>query len=161
MAGHRSDRLLPWIAAERTARGLLLVGVGVYLLSQSAASLSSTAVHLARLVELDPHRPFIRHLIARLGSLSRHQLTLFGVGAILYGLLELVEGVGLFMRKRWAEWLTVIATSLLIPFEIYELVSHPSWLKSAGLVVNVLIVLYLIKVVRERNRSRSAHAARA
>jgi len=150
MASHRSDRLLPWIAAERTVRGLLLVGVGVYLLSQSGASLSATVVHLARLVELDPHRPFIRHVIAKLGSLSSHELTLFGVGAILYGLLELVEGVGLFMRKRWAEWLTVIATSLLIPFEIYELVNHPSWLKAAGLAVNLVIVAYLIKVVREK-----------
>jgi uncharacterized membrane protein (DUF2068 family) len=40
-------------------------------------------------------------------------------------------------------------------------VSHPSWLKSAGLAVNVLIVLYLFKVVREKNRSPSASAARA
>jgi hypothetical protein len=48
------------------------------------------------------------------------------------GLLEIVEGVGLWLRKRWAEWLTVIATSLLVPFEIYELIHRPSPLKAAG-----------------------------
>ena len=108
------------------------------------------------MIELDPKRPFIRHLIARLGSLSRHEVTLFGVGAFLYGGLELVEGVGLFLRKRWAEWLTVVATSLLIPFEIYELAKGPSWLKGGGLAVNILIVLYLLRVVREKTRSATA-----
>jgi len=91
--------------------------------------------------------------------LSKHEVTLFGIGALLYGLLELVEGVGLFMRKRWAEWLTVIATSLLIPVEIYELANPPSWLKAAGLAVNVLIVLYLLKVVREKREPRAATPA--
>jgi uncharacterized membrane protein (DUF2068 family) len=151
---------LPLIAFERTLRGLLLIGAGIYLLGRSGSSLGSTVNHLARLIELDPKRPFIRHLIARLGSLSRHEVTLFGVGAVLYGGLELVEGVGLFLRKRWAEWLTVIATSLLIPFEIYELANGPSWLKGAGLAVNILIVLYLIRVVREKGRARSATACK-
>jgi uncharacterized membrane protein (DUF2068 family) len=147
--------LLPLIAAERTVRGLLLIGAGVYLLSHSGSSLGSTVNHLARLIELDPKRPFIRHLIAKLGSLSRHEVTLFGVGALLYGGLEIVEGVGLFLRKRWAEWLTVIATSLLIPFEIYELAKGPSWLKAGGLVVNILIVIYLVRVIREKDRTRA------
>jgi uncharacterized membrane protein (DUF2068 family) len=152
MASRRSHRLLPLIAAERTLRGLLLVAAGVYLLGSSGASLSSSVSRLARLIELDPKRPFIRHFIARLGSLSRHELTLFGIGALLYGGLELVEGIGLFLRRRWAEWLTVVATSLLVPFEAYELAKRASWLKTIGLAVNVLIVLYLLRVVRTRGR---------
>ncbi len=163
MRSHRPGRprLLPLIAAERTLRGLLLIAAGVYLLSHSGASLSSTVVHLARMVELDPRRHFIRHLIARLGSLSRHELTVFGVGGLLYGLLELVEGVGLFLRKRWAEWLTVVATSVLVPFEVYELVKGASWLKAAGLVVNVLIVGYLIRLVRHRTVEESGVLGRS
>ena len=151
----RSERLLPLIAAERALRGLLLLGAGIYLLSHTGSNFGSVANHLARRIELDPHRPFIRHLIARLGSLSRHQITLFGVGAIAYGVLELVEGVGLFRRKRWAEWLTAIATSLLIPLEIYELVRRASPLKAIGLVVNILIVLYLVWIIRRRGRART------
>ena len=160
MAGLRSERLLPLIAAERTLRGLLLVAAGIYLLMQSGASLKSTISHLARTVGLDPNKPFLRHLIDRIGSLSQHRLTLFGVGAIVYGGLELVEGAGLFRRKRWAEWLTVIATSLLVPFEIYELVKSPSLLKAAGLVINVLIVLYLIWIVRQKARSQTTIASK-
>ena len=63
-------------------------------------------------------------------------------------MLELVEGVGLWMRKRWAEYLTIVATSLLIPLEVYELAHHATLLKAGGLVVNVLIVAYLVRVLR-------------
>ncbi len=69
-----------------------------------------------------------------------------------HGLLEVIEGVGLWLRQRWAEWLTVIATSLLVPFEIYELIHRPSPMKAAGLTVNVLIVVYLVRVVRRHER---------
>ncbi len=148
----RQARLLPWIAAERAVRGLLLVGVGIYLLSEPNANLGSLATRLARRVELDPNHGFVHHLIVRIGALDHNQITLIGAGAIAYGLLELVEGVGLWLRKRWAEWLTVIATSLLVPFEIYELIHRPSPLKAAGLTVNILIVIYLVRVVRRHER---------
>ena len=49
----------------------------------------------------------------------------------------------------------MIATSLLIPLELYELTKGPSWLKGAGLTINILIVLYLIRVVREKGRARA------
>ena len=149
-------RLLPLIAAERTVRGLLLLAAGVYLLTHTGSNFGSIANHLARAIELDPRRHFIHRVIDRLGDLSRHQITFFGVAALAYGVLELVEGVGLFLRKRWAEWLTVVATSLFIPFEIYELASKPSLLKAGGLVVNILIVLYLIRVIRRAPASTPA-----
>jgi uncharacterized membrane protein (DUF2068 family) len=133
-------------------RGLLLVGAGVYLIGHAGANFGSIANHVARSVELDPRRPFVRHLIARLGALRRHEVRVFGVGALGYGVLELVEGVGLWLEQRWAEWLTVVATSLLIPLEVYELVRRPTVLKAIGIAVNVLIVIYLIRVVRRRTR---------
>lgn len=147
----RHDRLLPLIAAERGIRGLILIAAGIYLLTHTGTNFGSVADRFARAIELDTHRPWVRHLIHRLGALRRHEVGVFGVGALGYGLLELVEGVGLWLRQRWAEWLTVVATSLLVPFELYELVQKPSVLKAAGLVVNVLIVAYLVRVVRGRD----------
>jgi uncharacterized membrane protein (DUF2068 family) len=152
VAGSHTDRLLPWIAAERAIRGLLLLAAGIYLLGHTGTDLVKLADRIARDIELDTHGPFVRHIVDRLGHLSRHQVTLFGIAALGYGVLELVEGYGLWRRYRWAEWLTVIATSLLIPFELYELVHKPSALKAAGLLVNVLIVIYLLRVVTRRGR---------
>ena len=77
-----------------------------------------------------------------------HRLTL--LAAIGYGTLELVEGVGLWLDQLWAEYLTVIATSLFIPFELYELVIRPSLGKAGGILINVLIVLYLARALRRR-----------
>lgn len=144
-------RLIWLIALERTIRGLLLLAAGIYLLAKSGANFGDIANHIAARLELDPQRPWIRHLVAKLGHLRKHQVQLFGVLALGYAALEITEGIGLFYRKRWAEWLTVVATSLLVPLEVYELVRHPSWLKAGGIVVNVLIVLYLLRVVRRRS----------
>jgi len=155
VAEARGERLLPWIAAERTLRGLLLIAAGSYLLAHTGSNFGSIANHLARTIELDPRRPFIRHLVARLGRLRQHEIALFGAGALAYGGLELIEGGGLFLRKRWAEWLTVIATTLLIPVELYELIRKPSALKAAGLIINIAIVLYLVRVVRRKARRRT------
>jgi uncharacterized membrane protein (DUF2068 family) len=146
-------RLLWLIALERTVRGLLLLAAGIYLLAKAGANFGDIANHIARRLELDPQHGWIRHVVDRLGQLHKHQVKVFGVLAIGYAALEITEGVGLFYRKRWAEWLTVIATSLLIPLEVYELVRKPSWLKAGGIVVNVLIVAYLVRVVRRKGSS--------
>ena len=130
----------------------MLVAAGIYLLTHTGSDFGSIANHLARRVELDPTRGFVKHVVDKLHSFGTGQVTLFGIGALLYGALELVEGVGLWKRQRWAEWLTVIATSLLVPFELYEVARNPSVLKAGGLAVNVLIVLYLIRVVRRHER---------
>ena len=149
--GTSGGRLVWLIAFERSLRGLLLLAAGIYLLAKSGSNFGDIANHIARRVELDPRRPFIRHLVAKLGHLGRHEIQLFGGLAIGYAALELTEGVGLFMRKRWAEWLTVIATGLLIPLELYEEARHPSWLKALGIAVNVVVVVYLYRVVRRRS----------
>ena len=68
-----------------------------------------------------------------------------------YGLLELVEATGLWLDQLWAEYLTVVATSLLIPLELYELVRHPTALKAGGLAINALNVAYLVQQLRRRS----------
>ena len=145
-----SARFLTLIAIERLIRGVLLLAGGIYLLAHTGTDVARLAYDAARAVDLDPNSPWLRHTLDKLGRLRRHQVQVFGAVGIAYGVLEIVEGVGLMRRKRWAEWLTVIATSLLIPFELYELVHKPTALKAGGLALNVLIVLYLIRVVRRR-----------
>jgi uncharacterized membrane protein (DUF2068 family) len=152
----RSRRIIRLIAAERFLRGLLLIGAGAYLLTHVGSDFSRIAEHLSRRFELDPHRPFVRHLIEKLHRLPARTVVITGIAAVGYGVLELVEGVGLWLDQLWAEFLTVIATSLLIPFEVYELVRHPSVLKAGGILVNVAIVAYLAYALRRRVRAQAA-----
>ena len=61
-----------------------------------------------------------------------------------YAVLEAIEAVGLWLQKRWGEYLTLIATAALLPLEIYELVRGVSAFKVIALVVNIAIVVYLL-----------------
>jgi uncharacterized membrane protein (DUF2068 family) len=72
------------------------------------------------------------------------------LGSFVYAALFVAEGTGLWLEKRWGEWLTVIITSTLIPVEIYEIYRHPSGIKVAVLVINVGIVVYLIYRIRNK-----------
>lgn len=80
----------------------------------------------------------------RLLNLRRSELTLLILIAIAYAVIEGVEAVGLWHQRRWAEYLTCLATVGFIPYEIYELDRSISALKIAALVVNLVILIYLV-----------------
>jgi uncharacterized membrane protein (DUF2068 family) len=148
----RSRRFLRLIAIERIARGALLLAAGVYLLFHLNSDFGRLGERVMRAIELDPRRPFLHHIVAYLHHLHASEIRVAAIIALGYGLLELVEGTGLWLDQLWAEYLTVIATSLLIPFELYELVHRPSVWKAGGIAVNVAIVGYLAHLLRRRSR---------
>ncbi|HYW29923.1 MAG TPA: DUF2127 domain-containing protein [Gemmatimonas sp.] len=86
-------------------------------------------------------------------SLLPHEVASIGFGMLLYGILFAVECVGLWRRKIWAEWLTVVASGLLIPLEVWEVISRISPLRVLALVLNVAVVWYLVRQLR-RNVAR-------
>jgi uncharacterized membrane protein (DUF2068 family) len=101
---------------------------------------------------------FVRNGIMLLTGLTRQKIAALGLVALFYAALFGTEGVGLWREKRWAEYLTVFATGSLIPFEVYEIVQHPTLIKFATFVVNVVVVIYLVYRLR-RPRENGAHAA--
>jgi uncharacterized membrane protein (DUF2068 family) len=144
----REGGLLPWIAAERGLRALVLIAAGIVLIANAHKHWGKTIVSVARHLGLDPSENGIRRIAAQANALSAKQLTIYGVIAIGYGALEGVEAYGLFRRRRWAEYLTVVATSLLFIPEFWELVKKPSPLKIGGIAVNAVIVAYLVHRLR-------------
>jgi len=87
--------------------------------------------------------PILR-LLRDIGALAPHSLRLFGAGAFLYAALFITEGIGLWRQKRWAEYLTVIATASFIPFEIFEIVQRRTWPRISAMVINIVVVIYLL-----------------
>jgi uncharacterized membrane protein (DUF2068 family) len=160
-ASPRSRTVLRLIALERAGRGLLLIGAGTYLLFHLNTDFGRLADRVIRAIELDPRRPFFHRIVTYLHHLRASQLRAAAIAALGYGALELVEGTGLWLEQVWAEYLTVIATSLLIPFELYELVHWPSVWKAAGVAVNVAIVAFLVHLLRRRLRPSSNNEASA
>jgi len=84
----------------------------------------------------------------RLFTLSKGTLIEAGIALLCYALLEGVEAIGLWRAKRWAEYLTFVATAVLLPFEVYELSVRVSPLKVIGLLINLAVVGYLIYAKR-------------
>ncbi len=145
------SRLLPVLAVERALRAVLLIGVGLILLTHTHTDWAEPARRFAEQIGLDPSRNETGRLVSRLAGLGPRQTQRFGSISIGYGLLEAVEGYGLFRRRQWAEYLTVVSTALLLFPEVQELFKHPTGLKVGGLALNVVIVAYLIiRLVRRR-----------
>ena len=75
-------------------------------------------------------------------------LTLVGAMLLVYALAEGVEAVGLWRRRRWAEYLTFLVTASLLPLELVALFDHPSALRAAALAINLAVVVYLVLAKR-------------
>src|SRR3954453_13698237 len=84
----------------------------------------------------------------KLFSLKSGTLHLLAAGVIAYGALEGIEAIGLWFQKRWAEYLTFVATVVFLPLEVYEIVHKLSPLKILAFIVNVTIVVYLLLAKR-------------
>ncbi|MGH7524549.1 MAG: DUF2127 domain-containing protein [Gemmatimonadales bacterium] len=83
-------------------------------------------------------------LLRQIGALPASRLRLIGGGAFLYSALFLTEGIGLWRQRRWAEYLTVVATASFIPFEVFELIQRITVPRIAALVINIAVLVYLI-----------------
>jgi uncharacterized membrane protein (DUF2068 family) len=161
----RDKVVLRLIAIDRGLHFVVLAALAVLLLI------------FARHVE-DLHRLFLRvvadyggrshvpkhglvHELERLVTLQSGTLRLIALIAAAYAVLEGLEAVGLWFMQRWAEYLTFVATTLLLPLEIYELTKRVSAFKIIALVVNVAIVIYLLLAKRLFGLRGGAAAERA
>lgn len=96
-------------------------------------------------------RKLLMRALTWVEGLGAKKIQLFFAVSVAYTAVVLAEGTGLWLRRAWAEWLTVIATSSLIPFELWELITHPPGRRLAiglTLVLNVVIVWYLARLLR-------------
>jgi uncharacterized membrane protein (DUF2068 family) len=144
------DRLIRLIALFKLVKAGLLIALGLgafHLLHRDMARVIEGWIEALR---LDPGNRFLDAVLARASNVNPDQIKRIGVGSFIYAGLFLTEGVGLWLRKRWAEWFTVIITSSLIPVEIYEIYKHPSGVKVGVLTINIAIVAYLIHHVRRQ-----------
>ncbi|EFV12226.1 DUF2127 domain-containing protein [Segniliparus rugosus] len=141
------------LAVERALRALVLLGVAYAVFRLSFAR--ERAQH-----EFESDLPLLRPLADQLGwnmdkskilhgigtvlGLSSATMRWIGLAVVVYATLQIIEAVGLWLVKRWGEYFAVVATSMFLPLEIYELTEHVTPLKITALLVNVVAVVWLI-----------------
>ena len=143
-----SSAILVLIGAFKLLKALLLIIVGIGAFRLLHRDLASTVVHWTNLLRVDPDNRFVHRFLIRILRVTPTQLRELSIGTFLYAGLFATEGVGLLLRRRWAEYFTIVTTSGLIPLELYEMARHFTVAKLVVLLVNIMIVGYLVKRVR-------------
>jgi uncharacterized membrane protein (DUF2068 family) len=163
----RDAIVLRLLAVERFLRALLIL-FGAYLLYRFRSS--QNAVQRAFTENLPLIRPIadkigwnlddssIVHTIRSVIEAQSSTLLWATVGLAAYGILQVVEAVGLWLLKRWGEYFAVVATSLGIPVEVYELAEKTTWVRIGALTINIAAVLYIL-LSKRLFGLRGGHAA--
>jgi uncharacterized membrane protein (DUF2068 family) len=165
----RDKVVLRVIAVDRAIHFLVLAAVAaaVFVFAANQQQLRGTAYRVLADIQAGlgspPHDSGhgLIHDIRHLFAIDTGTLTKIGLVVAAYAALEGAEAVGLWLQKRWAEYLTFIATTLLLPLEIYELTHTVSPLKIFTFVLNVAVVVYLLVAKRLFGLRGGAAAERA
>jgi uncharacterized membrane protein (DUF2068 family) len=166
-ARHSSTTLMKLIPPPETRHGVGLRVIAIYEAVKTVGLIlvAIAAFHLDRTQNFEQLVHWLGHLsladtnglrwklVNLLQEMGPSKFVAIGIVALAYAVIFGIEGIGLWLGKRWAEWFTVIATGSLIPLELYETLYHFGWLKLATLVGNVAIIIYLIRVALQPRSS--------
>ena len=141
------------LSIERIVRGLILLLAALATVKIRSSKGLLSAIIDQKLPLLKPFtkslgwdidRSWLIHTLRSIAGAKQHTLTLITLGLIGYACIQFAEAVGLWMMSRWGEYLVVVATSLFIPLEIYEVIKSITVLKVIALIINICLVLYLL-----------------
>jgi uncharacterized membrane protein (DUF2068 family) len=142
---HEALGFLAWIAAYKLIKAAIALSCGFWIWKLGHRDLGVVAHHLIHRFHISPGSWLATTLISRVTHIQPDQMKFAAYLVFLYAALYCVEAVGLLLQKRWAEWLTVVQTSLLIPVEIRHVIHPPRLVASLALLGSVSVVLYLIR----------------
>jgi uncharacterized membrane protein (DUF2068 family) len=120
----------------------ILVGVGaIHFIHRD---LGDAALRLAMRLRIDPDGRLIGWVLDHIDAITAHRLKQIGVATFFYAGLRVTEGVGLVLEKAWAEYLTVGVTIAFLPWEVYEILRRPDWIRVCLLLINLGVLAYLL-----------------
>jgi uncharacterized membrane protein (DUF2068 family) len=146
------DRALLAIAVFKFVKGSVLLALACGAMNLLHKDVASHVERWLDQLRIDPDNRYIGTLLGKLQLVHTKELKELSALGAGYAALFLTEGTGLLLRQRWAEWLTIIATSSLMPLEIYELIKEFTPLRLLLLLVNAALVLFLAYRVRQKHR---------
>lgn len=147
----RQRRGLMLIAAFKFLKGFALLALGFGALHFLHRDLAREIARYVDLLRIDPHNHYLLWILEKVSKVDEKKLRELSVGTFFYAALFLCEGTGLALRRRWAEYLTIISTASLMPIEFLEIYKYPSAGKFVVLLVNIAVVEYLVWELRRTN----------
>jgi len=135
------------VALFECAKGVLVLLAGFGLLSLIHKDVHEIAARLIANFHFNPASHYPRIFLDLLERLDDHKLWAMAWAALLYSTMRLAEAIGLWLRKKWAEWFGVLSGGIYLPVEVYELSLGVTWPKVSVFVINLGVVLYLLFVL--------------
>jgi uncharacterized membrane protein (DUF2068 family) len=147
------------IALFEAAKGLLVLAAACGLLSLRHTDLHAATDAFLLRHGIDPERHYTRLFIESVAKATNHHVGEIAALGFAYALIRLVEAYGLWQGKHWAEWFAVISAGIYLPLEVLHFAHHATLLSAGVIFFNIVIILYLGKLLNQQRRSPKRVAA--
>jgi uncharacterized membrane protein (DUF2068 family) len=139
------DFVLRLIAVYKLIKAVTFVALGVGLMRLMHHNVAEMLrIYVIDPMRFDPENRLVKWMIDRASELTNRRIEFFFSVAFFYAAIFATEGIGLFLRKHWAEYMVLISTGSLLPIEVWETYLRWEWWKVGVLLGNLAILVYLI-----------------
>ncbi len=149
-----SERWIVAIGVWKLLEAALFIILGVGALKLLHKDLVDVVTRFIIDLGRDPEGHFANLILDKVALIDPHRLKQISIAIFAGAALHMLEGVGLVLRKVWAEYVTLILTASFLPWEVIEIVRHVTWIKVVLLLVNLAVVIYLVFYVQMMNVRR-------
>ncbi len=139
------------------AATVLLFACGLFHLMHK--NLDDVAERVVQVLHVNPEGKLSNLFFDLASHSSDRNLWVLALGTLAYASVRLTEAYGLWREREWAQWFSLLSTALYLPPELYWMLGHPSWLKCAVLVINIVIFLLMVSLASTSVRQLSAAAS--
>ena len=143
------SKTIYFIAAFKLFKAVMLLMVGLGAVKLVHLDVAEALTDWAHHIHIDPESRHLHRIFEKAFNANPKQLREIAAGTFIYSGLLFTEGIGLLLRRRWAEYFTIIMTALFIPLEIYEMVEKLTVTRVVVLAINSVIVWYLVNRIRK------------
>jgi uncharacterized membrane protein (DUF2068 family) len=143
------------IALFKFAQALLFIAIGVGARRLLHKDIADELYTLADRLHFNPEWRVVDFIFGKAALINDPLLRRIGFAAFCYAGLGIAEGVGLYLEQAWGEFLTILITASFLPWELFEVFRRVTWFRISLLTINVLVFLYLLKLLVERGRNRA------
>jgi len=157
-SGHKKG--LRTVAVIEAVKGVLAIAGSLFFLEiiRKNVDLEDAAQNLLYYLHVDPDRRLSHAFVMMAGKVMDANVALVLSIAFIYSTARFIESYGLWRQRVWGEWMAIISGAIYLPFELYKLIQHPTWIHWAILLINIAVVLYIAWVRWDEISAR--HTAR-
>jgi uncharacterized membrane protein (DUF2068 family) len=149
-----SERWIVAIGIWKLLEAALFILLGIGALKLLHTDLVDMVTRFIVDLRFDTEGRFASLILEKVAMIDPHRLKQISLAIFAAAGLHLLEGIGLVLRKVWAEYVTLILTASFLPWEIFEIIRHVTWIKIVLTLLNIAVVVYLVFYVQMKTRQR-------